>query len=199
MRTGVWVVRATLTGSTVLSLAAGAHRLGGGTLPPLAGLVALGSVVLLLTTFLSRWHLPLAVLLPLLGAAQYALHHALGALSVSGETLPDRGMHDAMSVIALPRATGTAVDDMASGVSFSMTAAHVAATVATALVLVGGDRAAQMALHWWFSVLPLVQGYRPTPAIRVRHLVPTPAVQVGRPCAALRRSDPRRGPPLSLA
>ena len=199
MRTGVRVVRATLTGGTVLALAAGAHRLGGGTLPPPAGLVALGSIVLLLTTFLSRWHLSLAALLPLLGAAQYALHHALGVLSVPGETLPARGMHDAMSAMVLPAVTGTPMDGMTSGISVSMTAAHVAATVATALVLVGGDRAARMALHWWFSVLPLLHEHRPAPATHVRRLVPTPVVLVQRPCAARRRSDPRRGPPPAFA
>jgi hypothetical protein len=202
MRTGVRVVRATLTAGTVLALAAGAHRLGGGILPPFAGLVALGSIVLLLTTFLSRWHLSLATLLPILGAAQYALHHALGMLSTPGGTLPARGMHDAMSGIALQGATGTTMDGMASGMPASMTAAHVAATVATALVLVGGDRAARMALHWWFSVLPLVRGHRPVPVNRLRPLVPSLGslgVQVARPCAALRRSDPRRGPPPSFA
>jgi hypothetical protein len=195
MRTGVRVVRATLTAGTVLALAAGAHRLGGGMLPPPAALVAVGSVVLLVTTFLSRWNLSLAALLPVLGAAEYALHHVLGLLSVSGQALPARGMHDAMSAIAFQDATGTPMN----GMTASMTAAHVAATVATAIVLVGGDRAARMALHWWSSRLPLVHGYRRTPAIRVRHLIPVPVARVGRPCAALRRSDPRRGPPLSFA
>ena len=195
MRTGVRAVRATLTAGTVLALAAGAHRLGGGTLPPPTVLVALGSIVLLVTTFLSRWNLSLAALLPLLGAAEYALHRALGILATSGQPLPARGMHEAMSAIALPDATGTPMTAM----PVSMTAAHVAATVATAIVLVGGDRAARMALHWWFSRRPLVHGHRPAPAIRVRHLIPVPVTRVGRRCAALRRSDPRRGPPPSFA
>jgi len=199
MRTGVRVVRATLTAGTVLALAAGAHRLGGGTLPPAAILVALGSIVLLATTFLSRWHLSLAVLLPVLGAAQYVLHTALGALVVPSEaSVPALGMHASMSAGALGGAAasgGPGTGGMASGMPVSMTLAHATATLATALVLVGGDRAARMALHWWNSVLPLVRDYRPAPAVRLRHLVPAPVVHLARPCAALRRSDPRRGPP----
>ncbi len=195
MRTGMRVVRATLTAGTVLALAAAAHRLGGGMLPPLAVLVALGSLVLLITTFLSRWNLSLAALLPILGAAEYALHHALGLLSASGQVLPASRMPDAMSASTLHDAIGTPMH----GMPVSMTAAHVAATVATAIVLVGGDRAARMALHWWFSHRPLVHGHRPTPAMRVRHQVPVAVARVGRRCAALRRSDPRRGPPLSFA
>lgn len=200
MRTGVRVVRATMTAATVLALAAGAHRLGGGTLPPLAVLAALGSLVLLVTTVLSRWHLSFTVLLPVLGAAQYALHHALGALAVPGDTsVPALGMHAAMSGGGLPSAAtpgmGT-MAGMAGPMPLSMTLAHAAATVVAALVLVGGDRAARMALHWWSTVLPLIRDRRPSPVVRIRPLVPVPVVHPARPCAALRRSDPRRGPPM---
>lgn len=196
-RSGLRVVRGALTGATVSGLAVGAHQLGGGDLPPLLSLAALGSLVLLATTVLSRWRLRLWLLAPVLAVGQLALHHALALLS-SGQPLArgsSAGMHASMTPHAVVSSAAPAMDAMTTAMSPVMLMAHAAATVTAALVLVGGDRAARMALHWWASVPPLLHGLLPAPAPTSARQVPTLMLDVVRPCALRHGAAPRRGPP----
>jgi hypothetical protein len=193
---GLRVVRGALTAPTVLGLAVGAHTLGGGDLPPVLSLAALGSIVLLATVVLSQWRPRLWYLVPVLGVGQLALHHALALLSggrplAHGSSL---GMHASMTPETVGSSAAPVLDGMATAMSPVMLMAHAAATVATALVLVGGDRAARMALHWWASVPPL-HGLHRTPAPTSARPVPMLVPDIDRPCARMHRADPRRGPP----
>jgi len=77
---------------------------------------------------------------------------------------------------------------------------HAAATLVTALVLVGADEAARRTMCWLRAVLPLITSPKLGPIISARPVVAAAAapgfVMVAR---GLVTSRPRRGPPLALA
>ena len=125
--------------AAMLTLAAGAHLLAGGILPPpviLAGIVAL---VLAPVTILSKTKINAPAMTGLLASSQMLLHWAFDALSVSATFTPADGAHGHG---ALP----------ASSMAAALAPGHDA--VATALVLARGE-AAVWALAAWLR--PLVR------------------------------------------
>ena len=201
--------RTAATAAVVASLAAGAHAAGGGHLPSVTVLAALGSLVVLAVTVLARWHLRLWTLLPVLAGLQAALHGALSflapgtssavmnpmwthahgaaqapfALVSSGHVLPGHEM------ATLP-AMGAAMP--------AMLLAHAAATVVTALVLVGADDAARRTACWLRAILPLIVSPAVGPIAAVARVVLAEAPGFVLIARGLVASRPRRGPPLGL-
>lgn len=210
------LLRAGTIGATILALAAAAHMLGGGSLPEPLILGALAALTTLASTVATRFRLGLPAMVALLGASQFALHQAFDLLSSgSGTAVPAMAMpslHDhslsaaAQTAAALQEATaaGVAGGAMSMSVSMSahsgglaMTAAHAAATVATAVVLAKGE-AALWALAQWLRPLLAPPTVVALPVSAVPAL-PTPAsLAVPRPWRYL-RSHSRRGPPAAAA
>lgn len=214
--------RVVVTSAVVASLAAGAHAAGGGHLPSLTLLAALGSLVLLAVAVLSRWHLRLSTLLPVLAGIQAALHGALsflapGATSAVVNPAWAHGYaHDAVvngavapaaqAPFALVMSSPLAHDHAAAALPGmfaampAMLVLHAVATVVTALVLVGADGAARRTACWLRAVLPLIASPTVGPVAAVRRVVVAEAapgfVLIAR---GLVTSRPHRGPPLALA
>jgi hypothetical protein len=199
----VRVARAVVTSAAVLSLAAGAHAMGGGNLPAGNVVVALGSFVLLAVTVLSRWHLRLWTLVPALGGIQLALHGALSFLAPGNlSAVADATYGHAHGAgVAMGFAATSDVSAHVHGASFSpsMLLAHAGASVITAVVLVGADQAARCALHWLQSVLPLIRTAAVGVVVKPARTRPAEFTEVVRPVLGLVRSHPRRGPPLAAA
>lgn len=214
--------RVVVTSAVVASLAAGAHAAGGGHLPSLTLLAALGSLVLLAVAVLSRWHLRLSTLLPVLAGIQAALHGALsflapGATSAVVNPAWAHGYahdavvngavaHAAQAPFALVMSSPLAHDHAAAALPGmfatmpAMLVLHAVATVVTALVLVGADGAARRTACWSRAVLPLIASPTVGPVAAVRRVVVAEAapgfVLIAR---GLVTSRPHRGPPLALA
>ena len=214
--------RVVVTSAVVASLAAGAHAAGGGRLPSLTLLAALGSLVLLAVAVLSRWDLRLSTLLPVLAGIQAALHGALsflapGATSAVVNPAWAHGYahdavvngavaHAAQAPFALVMSSPLAHDHAAAALPGmfaampAMLVLHAAATVVTALVLVGADGAARRTACWLRAVLPLIASPTVGPVAAVRRVVIAEAapgfVLIAR---GLVTSRPHRGPPLALA
>ncbi|MEI2732942.1 MAG: hypothetical protein V9G08_13245 [Dermatophilaceae bacterium] len=155
--------RAALLALVVVALAVAGHRLGGGSGPALPVLIALWAALAAPSLALARRRLRWPMLLLVLGAGQTALHLTFGALSAP--TLPVTvGMpsgHDHGTLHGIPAAVDGA----------SMPLAHLAATLATAVLLAWGERAL-----WalWERVRP-----RPLPAAATLHRTPRRPLGVG--------------------
>jgi len=195
------MTRAVMTSATVLSLALGAHTMAGGVLPPGLVLMTLGAFVFLAATHLARWHLRLPSLVPVLATLQLALHATLtflapGSMTVLTSAAPHA--HAGGSGTALALAAPVHAASHHGGTAVSMVLAHAAATVLTALVLVGADRAARLAIHWLRSVLPLIQA--PLATLHFASIaVSVPELVAVRPPAVWVVACPRRGPPAGTA
>jgi hypothetical protein len=209
------LVRLALVSVTAFALSVGAHVVGGGAVPGGLGLVAVVTLTVVVASLVARGRLRTWVLLPVLGALQLATHAALGVLAAASAAAPPAGrgtmpgmvgMHAGPATGAVGQALPTVHTLNATtgmpGMHMNGTAmlvAHVAATLATVLVLAAGDRAAVRMLRWWTAVLPavlaLVAGVvgasAPRPAA-VRH-----AVDVRQSMRFL-DARPRRGPPAAL-
>ncbi|HEY8717781.1 hypothetical protein [Pengzhenrongella sp.] len=208
------LARAGIVAGAVLGLAAGAHRMGGGSLPGPLAILALGAVLLALTTALAGRRLTTVVLALVLGGGQFALHWIFDALAPMG-CAPVAAAGPAPPALAhLGHAAGTmltcggmqrgpavpqsseVLQAHAAG-SPAMLLAHVLATLATVLVIASGERTLWWLLTW---LRPLVQApARPEVRVVVRRgLVRLPAVVRARRAVYLRTS-PRRGPPRTPA
>jgi len=201
-------LRAALVASLVLSLAVGAHVLGGGALPDPLILVLTGALVLAGASALARRRLRHRTLLPVLGLGQVVLHGVLAALAVPGTaagqlaptgagTTGAHGNH--LHGLVLPPGSGTgAVDAAVEAASTGMVLAHVLATVVTALAAVSADRAWASAVarltRLFPALLVLLAGLVADPCPRARR---TPAVRTALPRAVVLSTRPRRGPPLA--
>lgn len=192
VRTGVFAL-------VCLALAAGAHAGAGGGLPPL-GVVLLAALPLWPAgAVLTRRQVRFGTLTGSLGLAQLGLHlffHATaGGLGAAGHHGPDGAAHAgamahaghvAPPVGALPGTT----PDLVGSLSPAMLAAHVAATLACAVVM---TRAEEMLWRLLRGVLRAPVSCRPpvtAPLWRVR--VAPAVVPAGRRLAAGRAL---RGPP----
>lgn len=200
--------------AVVASLAAGAHTAGGGHLPSMTLLAALGSLVLLAVVVLSRWHLRLSTLLPVLAGLQGALHGALsflapGATSAVVNPAWSHGyahaavgdgsvVHAAQAPFALVLSSPLTHDHAAA--MPAMLVLHAIATVVTALVLVRADDAARRTACWLQTVLPRITAPTVGPVATVRRVVVAEAapgfVLIAR---GLVTSRPHRGPPRAPA
>lgn len=212
-------MRAAVVASVVVALAGLAHVLGGGTLPAGVVLGALTSLVLAVCVALAGRRLGLVAVTAVLGAGQLALHHAftlLGAVGCPPGAADAHAGHSAAEHAAALQAAGHAghaahtaatgmVDAAAAcagaghaaaapllGAS-AMLALHVVATVVTALVVAGGDRALHR-LVAWLRPRVVVPGpvVVPAGAAPVRPVVPVAPRRA--PWTVVHR---RRGPPTS--
>ena len=196
--------RAVVTSAVVASLAAGAHAAGGGQLSSVPVLAALGSLVLLAVTVLARWQLRLRTLLPVLAVLQAALHGALsflapGTTSAIVDPAWTHGhVHGAQVPFTLISSSPVMPGHGAAAMP-AMLLAHAAATVVTALVLVGADGAARRATCWMRAVLASIVSPVVGPIAAVGRVILTEAPGFVLIAPGLVASRPRRGPPRVLA
>jgi hypothetical protein len=198
-RTPFHLLRATAVATVILTLAAGAHLAAGGELPAPAIMLAVLSLTALGSTAATQLRLGFPALAALLGGGQLALHEVFSAFSSSGThqgsaTATPHESHFAGAGILAP-----AVDHLAGAAETAgplMLAAHILATLASALLLAKGE-AALWALAAWLR--PLVALPQPvacddgTPPVAA---FPPAAVPL-RPWRNLRQ-DSRRGPPSAV-
>lgn len=183
-------VRAVLLAVITVGFSVAAHGAAGGAVPTVGSLVLLtGLSAVVALPILLRWRSP-AALVPLLTAAQGALHPAFGVLP--GDS---GGAHAGGHPV---HGTSPGLADLASHGpgSVAMLAAHLAAGLLAAVLVVLLDRLLRAAF--------LGRTTRPRPP----RPAPTPApggatAVLARPAwvavaAELRHTAPRRGPPLVL-
>ncbi|MEJ5945506.1 hypothetical protein WDZ17_09410 [Pseudokineococcus basanitobsidens] len=196
-------VRAVLLAGLVLSLAAGAHVVGGGDLPSPLLLALLATLSLAAGSALARRRLRRRTLVPALAAGQALLHQAFTALAtVPGTTEPagpaGHGGHAHGSVLVLTSTAGApeVAVDPASGL---MVLAHALAAAATALVAVAADRAWERAVAWAVRLFPALAVLLTGPVAgggpRTRR---TRARRTALPRSVVLSTQPRRGPPAGL-
>lgn len=134
------VARATVLGATSLLLATAAHLLGGGRLPSAGVLTVVGVLLALAAVTVTARRCRTGLLLALLAVQQVALHLVFDASAALGPhcALPETAMHHGAAVghalagcPAPPVMAGPAMH----GPGWAMWAAHLGATVLTALLL----------------------------------------------------------------
>ncbi|MHA7155992.1 hypothetical protein [Arthrobacter sp. TMN-50] len=183
--------------AAIFSIAAGAHVLSGGVLPPPGILAALGAVSVVPVAALSGRRFSFLMLIALMGAGQISLHGAFTALSLPGRCLPSvsAGLphHEPVSCAGSAQALPGYVVEHPAGFIFI---AHLAAVLLTALVLAKGDEAL-FGIRQWLA--PLLNILRPVA------LLPTGAPRlVARRTPVIIRPARRmyhfelRGPPSSM-
>jgi len=178
------IARAAAFGVATLTLATGAHILAGGALPSLMVLATLAIPLTTAAVILTSRRCGPLLLLGSLAAAQVLLHETLMALAAAtpGDLTPAGlgGHHGAHAVLSGPMSAHptSAMDSMMGGVlmpgaggwSVTMTAAHMVATVVTALVLARGEQALWQLVSRLLPTLPRIPrllscGPRQTPAL----------------------------------
>ena len=193
-------LRSALVSLTILTLAAGAHTLGGGQLPAAGILLALLALTGLASTTATRLKLNLPALAGLLGAGQLVLHEAFRAFSapalaraVTGPA-GDAAPHHAGPV---PLPAGAASTLAASGTdSLLMLAGHGLATLLCAFLLARGESALWSLAAWLRPLLRLPAAAAPDD-VAVPAATGWPAESAPLPWRNL-RSDCRRGPPAAV-
>lgn len=191
-------LRAALLSAGILSLAAGAHVLGGGELPAPAILTAVLALTVLAATTATRLKLNVGAMTALLGAGQLVLHEVFSAFSfpalAAGQA--PAGVHH-VSVTAMP-ALEAAAHHHATGSTGGplMLVAHVVATAACAVLLARGEGAFWSLAAWLRPLVRLQEAVKPDAG-------PSPAVPVAPAARPLRpwrnqRQHSRRGPPSAV-
>lgn len=187
-------LRAIAFTAAMFVLAAGAHVLGGGSLPQPSIVAGILALVLAPVMVLSKTKITAPVMIGLMGCSQLVLHWAFGALSVAATFTPAAGahVHDASPVS--PAAVAM-MPEHAAVPGALMLALHAAATVATALVLARGE-AVVWALAGWLR--PLVRILAALAIPEWPHVAAPPAVVIPFRWRNLRLPD-LRGPPAFQA
>jgi hypothetical protein len=189
-RGGVRVARAAAFGVAALTIAAGAHVAAGGVLPSVTVLALLAVPVTVVAVALTGRRCGPGLLVGSMAAAQILLHETLVALTtqVPGDLA---GQMSAASASAMGGHAMAHTD----GRSVTMTAAHVVATLVTALLLARGEQALWQLVSRLLPTLPclprLLLACGPRPA---RVLLSVPAL---RPSLVSGGSG-LRGPPARL-
>ncbi|MFJ6358603.1 hypothetical protein [Pseudarthrobacter oxydans] len=198
-RTPFHLLRATAVATVILALAAGAHLAAGGELPAPAIMLAVLSLTALGSTTATRLRLGFPALAALLGGGQVALHEVFTAFSSSGTAAGSGPAASHVSHVAGPGFLTPAADHLAGAAATAaplMLAAHVLATLGSALLLAKGE-AALWALAAWLRPL----GALPQPVACDNGTPPlvsfSPAAAPLRPWRNLRQ-DSRRGPPSAV-
>lgn len=181
--------RAMAVTAAMITLAAGAHVMAGGSLPQPVIFLGLVALVLAPVMILARFKVAAPAMAGLLVASQLILHEAFGALSVSGGSQHVAVGHLHGSGPVLP---ATALTPDYALPSTLMLVLHAAATLATALVLARGE-AAVWALAAWLR--PLIRILTPV-VISDWPLQPAPPAVVVLSRWRNLRLPARRGPPL---
>ncbi len=184
----------------VLSLAAGAHVIAGGTLPALPILLALLALTGLATTLATRFKLGFAAVAPVLGGGQLVLHEAFTALGpvAMGPAVEAPHVHHAAQLPAIGNAVADGLQHLHTADSpfgWFMLAGHVLASAASALLFAKGEQALWQLAAWLrplWRILALLftpdAGTRPAPAGPASAFIPRPWRNL--------RQDSRRGPPV---
>jgi len=187
--------------TTVLSLAAGAHVLGGAPLPGVPVLILLAALVNVPVVLLAGRRMGMRTLVPLLGVGQWSLHYAFAWFGASGACTGGSGhgsaghAHHVQTVVASCTAgdgSAALADLHATGWGLPMLAAHLLAIVLTALALSRGEDALWLLVAW---LRPLVWLPRPllveAPAPRLQAIRSLPVLHPRCPA----RAERHRGPP----
>lgn len=152
------LVRPLLVTGTVWMLAAGAHVLGGGTLPAAEISTALIALVLMVVMFVLGRRLSMGRIAAVLGIGQVLLHQALSLLSAEtacGTSLPG-SHHHAVQAGACLTQVPEPLPQADAGLAMSL--AHLLAAAVTAALLSRAE-AALWRLVAWFR--PLTQALKP--------------------------------------
>ncbi|WP_284980207.1 hypothetical protein [Arthrobacter sp. fls2-241-R2A-200] len=194
------MLRTGVIGSVVLGLAAGGHLAGGGVLPEPVILTALCALTMVPVAVLTQFRLSWPALIGLLGAGQLWLHWSFNAFSASlgpaDSTTPVLTAHAGHSATSTIAALHTIMPTHSSDDGgLLMVAAHVLATLGTALVLARGEESLWAVAAW---LRPLIRLPRPVPlrTPQVAHPFLAPPVPL-RSRLGLRLPS-RRGPPSVL-
>jgi hypothetical protein len=196
-RTPFHFLRAASLSTGVLTLAAGAHILGGGELPAAGILLAALALAVLAATAATRLKLNFTAMTALLGAGQFALHEVFTVFSTpTAASHPASAAHH-LSSAAIPALDAAAhVHATANPAGILMLAAHALATGVCALVLAKGEAALWALAAWLRPLVRLPEAV--TPDAGTSRAVPgPPAVRPHRPWRNLRQ-DSRRGPPSAV-
>ena len=202
-RTPFHFVRAAAVSVGILTLAAGAHVLGGGVLPAPGILVAVLALTGLAATTATRLKLNVAAMTALLGAGQFALHEVFTAFSATGLTAgavatgaASADVHHVASAAAPVIGAASHLHGLDTAAGTIMLLAHIAATAACALLLAKGEDALWALAAWLRPLVLLPEAVAPdagaAPAVPC-----LPPVSPFRPWRNLRQ-DSRRGPPSAV-
>lgn len=189
------LLRTAAVAGAVLSLAAGAHVLAGGRLPPAPVMAACTALVILGVVLVTRWKLTAPALTAILAAGQGLLHEAFSALSgsTSATAAPTLHLHGTVAAGLTPSAGPGLHRHLQADLDPPMLALHVIATLVTAALLSRGE-AALWALAAWLRPLASLC------VVRIRFISPF-AVPFHRRAMARRWRvlcrHPLRGPPAA--
>ncbi|MBE0008187.1 MULTISPECIES: hypothetical protein [unclassified Arthrobacter] len=189
------LARSLATSAVILSLAAGAHVIGGGHLPAPLIVAVLGSATLLAVTVIARKALTLPALLLVLGVGQWLLHTGFSLTSTASACVAAPARHYAVqSVSCLP--SGAHTHAASAHADVWMLALHALAVIVTGFMLQRGETAARLAASWLVPLLRLPDVVGPVPAPRIPLFPPAP---IRRSARAFRDVPPLRGPPSTHA
>lgn len=151
--------RSVLLTAVILSLAAGAHVLGGGVLPEGSVLALLAVLTLLPVVVLGKRRMSLADLVGVLGGGQVLMHAAFAAFSGPQNCTP--AFMAGISHHAQSLALSCAVSDSAasagpslSGLLSPMAIAHFLAVIVTAWAIARGERSLEHLWAWVSARVP---------------------------------------------
>ncbi|WP_208760003.1 hypothetical protein [Paenarthrobacter nitroguajacolicus] len=189
------IPRAAAVAVMVLALAAAAHSLAGGDLPAFPVMTALTAVIALSAILMAGRKMTAPLLAVYLGVSQSALHLAFSALAGAGTPRPGLAHH---SGTAAGPGNGGGVarhEHLSADVSPGMLGMHVAAILATALLMARGESALWALAAWLRPLLDLLKPSEP----RAYPCMPVTATET----VHLRRNErarpPARGPPRTLS
>ena len=204
-RTPFHFLRAAAVSTGILTLAGGAHLLGGGELPAPGILLAVLALTGMAATTATRLKLNLAAMTALLGAGQLALHEVFTAFSTPGLAAgPGTAVPGTAGVHHLSGAAASPVIDAAAGHLHGldtgsgtlMLLAHTLATAACALLLAKGEDALWALAAWLRPLVRLPETV--TPDAGASPAVPGPPPVSPFPPWRNLRQDSRRGPPSAV-
>ncbi|WP_104044848.1 hypothetical protein [Arthrobacter sp. ZGTC412] len=152
------LVRPLLVTGTVWLLAAGAHVVGGGTLPAMETSTALIALVFLAVMLVLGRRLSMGRIAAVVGIGQVLLHQALSLLSHEAPCVssPHGGLHQAAPAGGC--LTGAPEPLMHADPGLAMPLAHILATAATAALLNRAEAALWRVVAWF---RPLTQALQP--------------------------------------
>ena len=195
------LLRTAVVAAAVISLAAGAHSLAGGQLPPAPVMAALTALTVLCVVLVTRWEMTALSLTAVLAAGQALLHEAFSTLlgtatqPPNAQALHDQALHGHGTVVRAPAASaGPELHrHLPADLDPPMLTLHVIATLATAVLLAKGE-AALWALAAWLRPLAGIS------VVRILFLshqpLSAPRTVALRRWRVLRR-PPLRGPPAT--
>lgn len=190
------LLRTTVVASAVISLAAAAHILAGGQLPPAPVMAALTALTVLSVVLVTKWEMTALSLTTVLTVGQAVLHEAFSTLSgATGQRSNSPALHVHEMVVRAPAASaGPELHrHLPADLDPPMLTLHVIATLATAVLLARGE-AALWALAAWLRPLAGIS------VVRILFLpqqpLPAPRTVTLRRWTVLRR-PPLRGPPAA--